>query len=490
MKNSSESQQAARLLLERRKARRSLTDWSRVVGFEPALHHRFIIDRLEAVVRGEIKRLALFLPPGSAKSTYASILFPPWYLAQKPGTVTLSCSHGVDLAESFGRKCRNIISEHEEFLGYGLAEHSKAAGRWETTTKCEYMAAGVGTKIAGRRADLGLIDDPVGSKEDADSKLIRDRHWDWYNFDFKPRLKPGASIILIQTRWHEDDLAGRILEKEAEDWIVISLPFIAEENDPLGRKPGERLWSEWYTTKMEQEARAVPRLFSALYQQRPTPDEGDFFQKYMLQEYELAQLPKELSVYVGSDHAVSTKESADRTCIIPVGIDSAGDIWVLPDVWWKIAPSDETVEAMLELCKRRRPITWWAGRDHITQGIGPFLRVRMRETGIFVPMEDTVSVRDKRSRATSIRDRMAMGRVHFPSFASWWPGAKEELLRFTGNEDKHDDFVDALAEIGRGLDRLVAPRLLKEKSGPKVMTWGWMKQKDKERRRMEKVVED
>src|SRR3990167_111902 len=489
------SPQAAELLIERRRCRTSFLDWAKRTvplvsgGTEPAKHHRLIIDKLQQVVERKIKRLALFLPPGSAKSTYASVLFPPWMLAQSPGQNILACSHSIEKAEEFGRKCRNLIVEMRSTLGYRLCEHSKAAGRWETTTKCTYLATGVGSGIAGYRADLAVIDDPVGKKEDAESEQIREKQWQWGLNDLKPRLKPNAAVVLIMTRWHDDDLAGRILESEAADWEVVRLPLLAEQNDPMGRQPGEALWPEWFNEKMILDAQQYPATFSALYQQRPTPPEGDFFKADMLRGYAAPELPKELAVYVGSDHAFSTKDSADRTCIIPVGIDTEGVLWVLPDVWWKRAPSDEVVEAILELCRRRRPITWWTGREHITQAIGPFLRVRMRETSTYVPLEEVVSVHDKRSRATAVRDRMAMGGVRFPTFATWWPQAKEELLKFTGNDDKHDDFVDALAEVGRGLDRLVRPRIKKVETLNAPLTWGWLKAQDKRQKQLNLVRE-
>ena len=460
-------------------------------GKEPASHQRLIIEKLQAVAEKKILRLALFLPPGSAKSTYASVLFPPWFLATGSGKNILACSHSTEKAEEFGRKCRNLIVEKQSTLGFELEASSKAAGRWEVTNKSNYFATGVGTGIAGYRADLAVIDDPIGKKEDAESELIRNKQWEWYLNDLKPRLKPHAAIVLIQTRWHEDDLAGRILENESADWEVISLPLIAEENDMLGRKSGEPLWTEWFTPKMIEDAKKYPRTFASLYQQRPTPDDGDFFKKEMLVEYaSWDDLPADLIKYAGSDHAVSTKESADRTCLLPIGVDSRGDIWVLPDVVWDILPSDQVVTEMLAICKRHHPITWWAGREHITQAIGPFLRVRQREENIYVPLEEVVSVKDKRSRATSIRDRMAMGRVRFPAFASWWPKAKEELLKFTGFDDKHDDFVDALAEIGRGLDRLVSattPRKEEPLALDRPLTWGMVKRQHKMQLQLDKA---
>src|SRR4029077_20568217 len=224
-----------------RRLKSSFTNWCEACGFHPAAHHRLLIAELEKVARGETLNLAVFMPPGSAKSTYSSILFPPWLLANSSWNI-LAASHTVELARRWGRRVRNLIVDHEEDLRIRLADDSQAAERWSLTNGVEYAAAGVGTGIAGFRARLGLIDDPIRSRQDADSELIRDRIWDWYINDFRTRLVPHAAEILIQTRLHEDDLAGRALNHE--EWRVISLPALAEPGDPLGRRLNEPLWCD------------------------------------------------------------------------------------------------------------------------------------------------------------------------------------------------------------------------------------------------------
>ena len=190
-------QAAAQELLARRRIRRSLTDWSLLNGFQPAKHHKLLIDRLEAVTRGEIDRLAIFMPPGSAKSTYTSALFPPWYLAQNPDKSVIAASHTAELAERWGRRVRNLVAEHGPRLGFAIAADNQAAGRWGTDKGGEYYAAGVGGSITGRRADLAVIDDPVRSREDAESETVREKVWDWYRADLITRLKPGAAVVLV-----------------------------------------------------------------------------------------------------------------------------------------------------------------------------------------------------------------------------------------------------------------------------------------------------
>lgn len=424
-----------------------------------------LIEKLEAIARGElrssltgqvVRKLLVCMPPGSAKSTYSSKLFPPWLLCLHPQHALLACANTAELAALFGRSCRNLIDVHHKDLGYDLSKHSKAADEWETNVGGVYFARGVGGAITGRRADCGLIDDPIKGQEDADSKLTRDRIWNWYINDFKTRLKPNAFQILIQTRWNEDDLAGRLLTSEREEWEVVEFPMEATENDMLGRKEGEMLWTEWFTPEMLREAKKDARSFSCLWQQNPTPAEGNFFKAEWIRTYaSISQLPKNLRHYVGSDHAVSEREAADYTCLLPAGLDSDDNLWILPSAVWKKMPADEAVEAMIALIKAVKPVTWWAERGHITKSIGPFLRKRMREEKTYAHIEEVVSTRDKQSRAQGIKGRISQGKVFFPSFAAWWPQALHEMLTFPAG--KHDDFVDALSEIGQGIDAMCTP---------------------------------
>lgn len=440
--------------MRRRRIRASLTEWCRLNGYEPARHHELIIAELEAIARGEIDRLALFLPPGSAKSTYGSVLFPPWYLARRPDAAIIAASHTAELAERWGRKVRNLIAEHSLELGISVAGDNKAAGRWETSAGGEYFAAGVGGAIAGRRADLAVIDDPVRSREDADSKKVRDAQWDWYKFDLLTRLKPGAAIVLIQTRWHEDDLAGRILSEEGDRWRVISLPMEAEDNDPLGRRPGDPLWPEWFTDQMRADAKRDPRVWSALYQQRPVPDDGAFFLRDWFRPVE--QLPplETLRVYGGSDYAV-TADGGDYTVHVVVGVDPEDRIYVL-DVWRRQAASDEWVEAWCDLVRKWRPIEWAEETGQIKAGVGPFLDRRARERRAYCYRRQFPTRGDKAVRAQSIRGRAAMGGLYLPISAPWRAEFESELLRFPAGV--HDDQVDALGLVGQLLDTMLSGR--------------------------------
>lgn len=248
-------------------------------GQQPARHHRLLLDSLHRLSLGEIDRLMVLMPPGSAKSTYASILFPAWWFIQHPNTSIIAASHTADLATHFGRQVRSLVSEFSSVLGYGLNTNSRAASRWQTSNRGEYFATGIRGPMAGRRADLAIIDDPIKSFVDAESARQRDRIWEWYCSDLVTRLKPRARIALIMTRWHEEDLAGRLIAQPGKPWNLIRLPALAEVDDPLQRAIGEPLWPEWEDrAALEEKRDAVgERVWTALYQQSPRPLQGSLF---------------------------------------------------------------------------------------------------------------------------------------------------------------------------------------------------------------------
>ena len=221
----------------------------------------------------------VLMPPGSAKSTYASILFPAWWFVQHPSSSVIAASHTADLAAHFGRQVRALVAEHSAILGYRLAADSRAASRWQTSSRGEYFATGVQGPMAGRRADLVIIDDPTKSFADAESAMRRERLWDWYRSDLTTRLKPRGRVVLIMTRWHEEDLAGRLLERSSPEWNIIRLPALAEGDDPLGRAVGEPLWPEWEDREALERRRSLvgERIWTALYQQSPRPLQGALF---------------------------------------------------------------------------------------------------------------------------------------------------------------------------------------------------------------------
>jgi predicted phage terminase large subunit-like protein len=432
----------------------NLSEWAISCGFLPASHHRIIIDELEAVSEGRNDRLVLTLPPGSAKSTYGSVLFPPWFLANHPDRLIIAASHTVELAERWGRRVRNLVGDHSDTLGFSIASDNSAAGRWETTSGGEYFAAGVGGSIAGRRADCFLIDDPIRSAEDADSKIIRDKIWDWWTGDVVPRLKPHAAVIIITTRWHEDDLVGRLLVEEPGRWRVLNIPMEAESlDDPLGRPVGARLWPEWFTQEMVEVAKRNPRIWSALYQGRPAPDEGSYFKREWVIDVERLPERASLRVYGGSDYAV-TSDGGDYTVHVVLGVDDDRNLYLL-DLWRRQASSDVWVEAFCDLVKKWKPMGWAEETGQIKSGVGPFLLKRARERQAYTVREQFPTRHDKAVRAQSIRGRMAMQGLRVLRTAPFRSDLIDELLRFPVGV--HDDQADALGLVGQLLDKMLAP---------------------------------
>lgn len=392
------------------------------------------------------------MPPGSAKSTYASILFPPWFMQAEDNANVLAASHTTELAEKWGRRIRNLIAEHGLTLGQSLAEDSQAAGRWGLASGAEYYAAGVGTGIAGFRAKLGLIDDPIRSRQDADSELIRDRTWDWYINDFCTRLVPGARKVLIQTRWHEDDLAGRALNHE--HWHTIELAAEALPNDPLGRKAGEMLWTDGeygYGKQLAELKRTTPaRTWSALYQQRPAPEEGDYFKADWLKPYDRLPDRSTMRVYGGSDYAV-TADGGDYTVHAVVGVDPDGRMYLL-DLWRKQTASDVWIESFCDAVLKWKPLEWAEETGQIKASLGPFIDRRQRERKAYVKRTQFPTRGDKSIRAQSIRGRMALEGLYVPVNAPWFADFRSELLSFPAG--KHDDQVDAIGLIGQLLETI------------------------------------
>ena len=465
--------QAAALLLHRRTIRRSLQAWCTEAlepfGHTPAHHHIAIIDRLEAMTHGDIERLIILAPPGSAKSTYVSQLFPAWFLAQSPQAAIITASHTAELADRFGRRVRNLVNEHAATLGYELSADNQAAGRWETTAGGEFYAIGVGGAVTGRRADLCVVDDPVKSRADADSPSIRESIWQWWQSDMMTRLKPAAKVVLIQTRWHEDDLAGRLLNDMAgggRAWEVLRLPMEAEQDDPLGRAPGELLWPQWYTDSMRVDAKRDSRTWSALYQQRPSPATGTYFERDWLRPANSIPRREDMRVYGGSDYAV-TSNDGDWTVHVVVGVDPDSRLWLL-DLWRGQTASDGWIEAFCDLVHQWRPIGWAEEQGQIKAGVGPYLDRRMRERSAFVARRAFPTRHDKSVRAQSIRGRMALDGLHYLASAPWRAEFEIELMNFPAG--KHDDQVDALGLVGQLLDIMV-PGQAPKPSEPRRDSW-------------------
>lgn len=428
--------------------------------YRTAPHHRIIAGQLERIERGEIDRLMLLVPPRHGKSELASIRLPAWYLGRQPHKQFLSVSATDQLAADFGRSVRNTIDspEYRAIFSTSLAEDSQAKGKWHTKDGGIYYALGIGGSVMGRGGDVILIDDPFGKMEDAQSELIRKNVWDWYTGTAYNRLMPGGSIVVINHRLHEDDLCGRLLAQQAaggDTWEVVELPAISEA--------GEALWPEAYPIDVLNRIRvnSQPRFWSSLYQQRPAPEEGDYFKADWLKPYDKPPDTATLRVYGGSDFAV-TSDGGDYTVLVVVGLDPEGRMYLL-DLWRKQAPSDEWVEAFCDLVLKWKPVGWAEEQGQIRSGVGPYIDRRQRERRAYVAREAFPTRGDKAVRAQSIRGRMAQEGLYVPVNASWYPALRSELLSFPAG--KHDDQVDALGLVGQLLDKMLTgtkPRLVEK----------------------------
>ena len=434
-------------MLNRKRARRSLIDFTEYTfpQYRVAEHHRLIAEKLEAVERGEIDRLLICMPPRHGKSELATKRFPAYALGRDPMRQVIQASYNSDLATDFGRQVRNIVAtqRYQNVFGTELAQDSKAANRWNTSTGGAYVAAGVGTAVTGRGAHILIIDDPLKDREEAESENRREMIWNWYTSTAYTRLMKGGAIVLIQTRWHEDDLAGRLLEAEAkggDKWEKLILPAIMSD--------GSALWPDEFdiTSLTRTKAAIGPRDWSALYQQEPSPDDGTFFLKAWFKRH--AGKPDErFNVYMTSDYAV-TEGDGDYTEHGVWGVTPKGRIIQL-DWWHGQTSSDVWIEEKLRLIRQWKPICAFGEAGVIQKAIEPMLRRRMTETGTRCRMEWVPSIHDKATRARGFQSRAAMGEV---SLLDGDKGERvlKQLLTFPAG--KHDDAVDACSLMGMALD--------------------------------------
>lgn len=445
----------------RRSAHQSLAAFTEYLelGFTPARHHKLLIEKLEAVERGECKRLMVFMPPGSAKSTYASVLFPAWYLGRNPSRSVLAASHTTELAERFGRRVRNIIADEpyqRVFSKTRLADDSQAAGRWSTKADGEYYAAGVGSAILGYRADLGLVDDPVAGRETADSEREREKTWEWWKSDFKTRLKPDGAVVLIMQRWREDDLAGLLLEdatKGGEQWEVLRLPMEAEADDPLGRAEGEALWPEWFKSADIDQAKRDARNWLALYQQRPRPESGGEFKKPWIKTYR-NRPERGMNVYVLVDPASEKKKTSDFTAVWVLGLAADQNIYAL-DFYRDKMSLTERAELIFKLHRQWRPLKVGYEKYGMQADV-EHLKDRMeREHYRFQVVELGGQLR-KEDRIRRLIPLFEGARIWLPETLNKTDhnGVVRELVNDFVEEEyapfpvgKHDDMLDCLARI-------------------------------------------
>ena len=284
-------------------------------------HHKIFGEKLERVARGELKRLIVNMPPRHTKSEFASYLFPAWVMGQKPETKIIQATHTAELAVGFGRKVKNLLDSdiyRDVFPDIQLARDAKASGRWSTDMGGEYYAVGVGGALAGRGADLCIIDDPV-SEQDALSPAALDNIYEWYTSGPRQRLQPGGAIIIVMTRWSIRDLTAKVLQKQAEggadQWEVVEFPAIFPETDNV-------LWPEfWSRDELDGVRASIPvAKWNAQYLQNPTAEEGAIIKREWWNVWDHDDPPVVDYVIQSYDTAFTKSERADYSAITTWGV--------------------------------------------------------------------------------------------------------------------------------------------------------------------------
>lgn len=455
------SAEAAKVVLARKAARDSFLGFARYMmrpDEQPAAHHVVMAQALDRIEKSQSDRVMLLLPPGSAKSTYGSHLFPAYFFGRNPRASVIAASHTNEFADKWGRKVRNTVMDPQfaPLFDTRVADDSKAAGDWATRQGGAYFAVGAGARVQGRRADLMVIDDCFGSREDADSELIRDKLWDWWKFDLFPRLKPGGRVVLINTRYHEDDIAGRLLQHESARWEIIKIPMEAEEGevDPLGRAPGERLWAEWFTEQMVQEAKSDPRGWTSLYQQRPAPIGGGELKKSWVQYYDTPDF-KGMNKIILVDPAGGRKDKkSDYTAIWVVGLGEDENLYVLDMVRDRINMA-ERAEIIFRLHRKWKPLQVRVERYGLMADVEN-LRNEMNRRNYRFPLLEVGGATKKEDRIRRLVPYFMGGRVWFPREFAYtdYTGKSRDLVQQFIEEElavfpvgAFDDMLDALSRI-------------------------------------------
>jgi predicted phage terminase large subunit-like protein len=443
-------QQAVEREAKRRAATSSLLSFTEYTfrRYEAAAPHRQIAEQLERVLRGEIDRLMLLVPPRHGKSELASRRFPAYYLGRFPDRHFISASASFALAEDFGRDVRNLMrsEEYTQVFDTRLAEDQQAKGRWNTQADGSYFAVGVGGALYGRGAHVLMVDDPFASMSDARSEQKRKEAHNWFTGTAYNRLEKGGAIVIIGHRTHQDDLQGRLLAQQAtggDKWEVVELKALSPS--------GEALWPEKFDRDALERIKAntTAQDFAALYQQEPTQEVGSYFKEEWL--IPILDLPARsvLNVYGASDYAV-TSDGGDYTVHVVIGIDPKRRMFLL-DLWRQQTSSNVWIEAWCDLVTKWKPTFWAEEKTQITSGVGPFITTRARERQAYTKREQFPTRHDKAVRAQSIRGRMELDGLYVPARAPWLPDLKAELLSFP--RGKHDDQVDALGLVGQLLDK-------------------------------------
>jgi predicted phage terminase large subunit-like protein len=407
-------------------------------------HHQIIAKEFTDIADERKGRLIINMPPRHTKSEFASVYYPAWIIGKYPKLKIMQVSHNTELAARFGSKVRNIIDSKEYKQIFGdvrLREDSKAKGRWETNHGGEYYAAGVGASITGRGADLLIIDDPH-TEQDSMSDSAMERAYEWYTSGPRQRLQPGGSILVVMTRWAEDDLTGRLLkaqtEPKADSWKQVSFPAILESGNPV--------WPEyWELDELEKIKASIPiRNWSAQYMQNPTSEEGAILKREWWQPWEKESLPQLQHVIQSYDTAFSKKETADYSAITTWGVffpeeGGAPNIILLDAIKGKFDFPELKVVA-LDANK------YWEPETIIIEqkASGEPLTQEFRRMGIPVVPFTPSRGNDKHTRVNSCAPVFESGAVWYPYGEKFAEDVIDECAAFP--HGANDDYVDSTTQ--------------------------------------------
>lgn len=508
-------EEARREAAQRELCRRALLPFIKrfFPDYEAGWVHQDICRRLERFVRDveaeKSPRLILTMPPRHGKSTIVSDMFPSWVFGLHPEWELIAASYAVSLPVRFSRNIRDRIRDPKYravFEDTELRADAQGVEEWRLTRGGGYRAAGVGGGITGTGAHILLIDDPVKDWSEVKSELVRENVRSWFNMAAYSRLAPGGGILLVMTRWHDDDLVGSVLTQmreqidagcapeEIDNWELINYPAIATGDeylmpdgsiqvDPpeaslagarLLRRRGEALHPERYDLGklMRIKHRYSPHEWAALYQQNPVPDDGAFFSKDMFRHYAYLPGMREEYTYITAwDVAIGEQRRNDWTVGVVCAVNAAGDMYVVDMVRGRYGTYD-LVQAVVNMIEQYDCAVFGMEHGQIKMTLWPLILDEIRRRRLACSINDDLKpITDKETRATPLRGLMQQGRVYFPlaSHRPWVERAIEEMLRFpTG---KHDDIVDALAWAARMYRAAPRPQTAVNEAARRVVSW-------------------
>jgi predicted phage terminase large subunit-like protein len=442
--------QRAKRLEQAEAARSHFMDFTKTVWpeFINGRHHRIMAEKFDRIADGSFKRLIVNMPPRHTKSEFSSYLLPAWLMGRKPTLKIMQTTHTAELAFRFGRKVRNLMNSQEYkavFESVELRADSQAAGRWETSKGGEYFAAGVGGAVTGRGADLLIIDDPH-SEQDALSPTALEHAYEWYTSGPRQRLQPGGAIVIVMTRWAENDLTGKLLRQQARDvladkWEIVEFPALMPETD-------EPLWPEFWNKKDLLAVRGSLSVgkWQAQWQQNPTSDVSAILKREWWQTWKPEEPPAVSYILQSYDTAFSKQTTADYSAITTWGVffpqDGDPPNIILMDAKRGRWDFPELRRIALEEYK------YWDPECVLIEAkaSGMPLTQELRQMGIPVSNYSPSRGNDKYTRVNSIAPLFESGLVWAPD-SRWAEEVIDECAAFPAGE--HDDYVDTVTQALR-----------------------------------------